>query len=108
MFIYFIMLTVFTPYSHLIHFGSIHVPSCRFGCSARDHFHASLESIVFMREEGREGGDSGDWPFDGGHFCGQSHTCKRKCESEGVCKVSIDMVLEDDEFVGARGSFKVS
>ena len=112
-FIQFIILTGVTPYSHSIHSGSIYGPSsCRFGigqsCSARNHFHASPESVVFMKEEGREGGDSGDWPFDGGNFCGQSHNCKRKCESDGVCKVSIDLVPEDDEFVGARGSFKVS
>lgn len=80
----------------------------RFGvrqsCSARDHFHASPESIVFKKEEGQEGGSSGEWRFDGQDFCGQSHNCNKKCDSEGVCKVSIDMVLEDDEFVGARGS----
>ena len=46
--------------------------------------------------------------FHGHHYCGQPHSCSDLCECEGICKVSIEMVQkEEEEFVGARGTFKV-
>lgn len=46
--------------------------------------------------------------FHGHCYCGQPHSCSDLCECEGICKVSIEMVQkEEEEFVGARGTFKV-
>ena len=79
-------------------------------CCAQDHFHGSPLSAVARKEAGATSafavgptlGNEED------HFCGHSHACKSLCECAGICRVAMDVVQEEEEFVGQRGTFRVS
>lgn len=83
-------------------------------CCAQDHFHGSPHPALAPKEAGATSAPATSASAtsalpvsEGGHFCGHSHACKSLCECPGICRVSMDAVQEE-EFVGQRGTFRVS
>eukprot|EP00899_Mesostigma_viride_P011993 jgi/Mesvir1/20795/Mv07900-RA.2 len=87
------------------------VKDCTYTCSSRDHFHHTALSQQYLAEAGGVGqatAGQGAAEDDAGlHFCGREHPCSEQCESEGICRLSIQHVndVEEDVFIGARSTF---
>eukprot|EP00899_Mesostigma_viride_P029694 jgi/Mesvir1/990/Mv17532-RA.1 len=95
------------------------VKDCTYTCCSRDHFHYTALSQVFKEEQGleepsanAEGGSAsaGNAPQiinSKLHFCGKEHACPRRCEAEGICRVTVQQISEANEevFEGRRSTF---
>eukprot|EP00899_Mesostigma_viride_P011994 jgi/Mesvir1/20796/Mv07901-RA.1 len=89
------------------------VKDCTYTCSSRDHFHHTELSQVFKEEQGMKdaGADVDDSADSGGgkrlHFCGREHACPRRCEAEGICRITVQQISEAREelFEGKRSIF---
>eukprot|EP00899_Mesostigma_viride_P017244 jgi/Mesvir1/25520/Mv01770-RA.1 len=87
------------------------VRGCTYTCSSRDHFHHTSLSQLYLAEAGGAGPSSASQGAaeddDGMHFCGREHPCAEPCESEGICRLSIQHVnkVQEDVFIGARSTF---
>eukprot|EP00899_Mesostigma_viride_P022516 jgi/Mesvir1/3449/Mv11943-RA.1 len=83
------------------------VGGCTYTCSARDHFHHTPFSQQYLAEAGGIGkttvGQGAAETDCGLHFCGHEHPCSEQCESEGICRLSIQRVSED--VVGTGSTF---
>eukprot|EP00899_Mesostigma_viride_P022218 jgi/Mesvir1/3180/Mv16338-RA.1 len=85
------------------------VKGCTYTCSSRDHFHHTPLSQLYLVEAGGANESQGAADDHGGlHFCGRDHPCSEPCESEGICRLSVQHVndvVEEKVFKGARSTF---
>src|SRR5690606_8510418 len=88
------------------------IKTCQLRCCCKDHFHGTDLSLVYKQENNIPENEDNFVDEEGNkfkldyHICGNDHQCDQPCQAEGYCHVSVEKKVEEEEYVGKKGTFK--